>query len=738
MQENNIKDIFQIFFINSFISTNSSHQCRNCEILCFSNNKFYKHLRNCKRSMIMHESIDDTFQIIISNVKFNVANVSDDVNLRKWHYLMIKTSIIKDIFDFFCLNTKCDMSMIDRKYLKRTVLDCFNRIIIETVTKVRKIKTTIIISNESIKLEMKISDFILDKTAWARITEIFHLIDNLTTKILLKMNIIESERMKLNFKKLIIENCQEISVNLIFTISTEQKIKRVVTCSAVNAISSHFNKFIAAIVRDKFKHFSNRDFMFHSNHDKRLDMKDDVLFHVVNVNFLCVHIRNTFNDTVIISRRWRLNTLQEYENDECYLISSENTYFAFEQWIIHIQKLTIRALLITFNEKTLFNEIIIYDTFDTASILTKVANHYLRLWLNDEKIINISSEKWMSITLKSDAKIAAAKMYSLNSKEKQIVNQKFDKLHSQNRMQYSSKSTVHSYSVFVIWRTILRSDQKSVKKERVMIDIRTLNKITEIDTYSMSLQFDIIVSMIECKFIFIVDATTFFHQWKIKLFDRYKLTVVTHREQKQFNVDVMKFKNFFFYVQREIDLILRNFKKFCRIYIDDIVIFSKTFEEHVEHLHQIFELFTNLNISLSLTNFFFDYFTVQLLKLGVDVFELFTSKEKLKAISNLKFSKTFQDLKTYLEFTEWLRNYIFFFAQKSKSLQLRKNALIRLSFNNKKQSDKKFSRSQIINDVIQAKQNAYDQIQKVFARNSFFFHFDHARSLYLNIDVFKR
>ena len=310
------------------------------------------------------------------------------------------------------------MSMIDRKYLKKTVFDCFNKIIIETVTKVRKIKIAIIISNEIIKLEMKISNFVLDKTARAKITEIFHIIDNLTTKILIKMNIIESERMKLNCKKLIIENCQKISVNLISTIFTEQKIKRVVTCSAISAISFHFSKFIAAIVRDKFKHFSNRDFMFHSSHDNRFDMKNDVLFHVVNANFSCVHIRNTFNDTMIISRRWRLSTLQEYENDECYLISSKNAHFAFEQWIIHIKKLTVRTLLITFNEKTLFNEIIIYDTLDTASILTKVANQYSRLWSNDEKIINISSKRWMSIILKTDAKIAAAKMYSLSLKKR--------------------------------------------------------------------------------------------------------------------------------------------------------------------------------------------------------------------------------------------------------------------------------------------------------------------------------
>ena len=115
---------------------------------------------------------------------------------------------------------------------------------------------------------------------------------------------------------------------------------------------------------------------------------------------------------------------------------------------------------------------------------------------------------------------------------------------------------------------------------------------------------------------------------------------------------MMNFKNTSSYVQRKTDNILRIYKNFCRAYIDDIVIFSKTLKKHVKHLHLIFKLFTNLNINLSSTKFFFDYFTIQFLKLKVDVFDLSTSKKKLKTIFDFKFSKTLQDLKTYLEFTE--------------------------------------------------------------------------------------
>ena len=244
---------------------------------------------------------------------------------------MIKASIIKTILDYFCLDTKCEMSMIDREYLKKIILDSTSRIITEAETKVRNIKINVIISNECIKLEVKISEFLLDRSALTKITEIFHIVDNLTTKILIEMNIIDLERMKLDAKQLIIESCKNISVNLISTSVSRFKIKKVMMCLNITTISSHINQFIAAIIRDKFKNLSDRDFMFHSAHDSRFNQENDILSHIVNVNFSCVHIRNTSDDTIVISRRCRLKMLQKYENEKCYLIFSNDAHFVAEQ-----------------------------------------------------------------------------------------------------------------------------------------------------------------------------------------------------------------------------------------------------------------------------------------------------------------------------------------------------------------------------------------------------------------------
>lgn len=100
-------------------------------------------------------------------------------------------------------------------------------------------------------------------------------------------------------------------------------------------------------------------------------------------------------------------------------------------------------------------------------------------------------------------------------------------------------------------------------------------------------------------FVTIVDATSFFYQFLVAERDRDKFTVVSHRGQEHFKVAVMGFKNSPAYVQRRIEIIFRPFREFARPYIDDIVIFSASFEEHMAQLHRIFSFFQSIGMRLS-------------------------------------------------------------------------------------------------------------------------------------------
>lgn len=65
-----------------------------------------------------------------------------------------------------------------------------------------------------------------------------------------------------------------------------------------------------------------------------------------------------------------------------------------------------------------------------------------------------------------------------------------------------------------------------------MIDIKDLNKITETDNYLMFLQLNVISVVINFFYIFTMNEIDYFHQFFVKIINRHKLTIVSHKEQE--------------------------------------------------------------------------------------------------------------------------------------------------------------------------------------------------------------
>ena len=183
-----------------------------------------------------------------------------------------------------------------------------------------------------------------------------------------------------------------------------------------------------------------------------------------------------------------------------------------------------------------------------------------------------------------------ARVFKLSSEDRAFINKEFDALHTQRKLKWTINSTSYAFSVFVVWHTIHLSGKVPQKKSRVIVDIRRLNKIIEFDAYSMPLQSDIISCVQGCKFISIMNCATFFHQWRVVMKDRHKLTVVSHRGSEQWNVAIMRWKNSPAYVQKKMNGLLREYP-FAKIYIDDVVVFNSSLEKHLRHFEKIFALF---------------------------------------------------------------------------------------------------------------------------------------------------
>ena len=67
---------------------------------------------------------------------------------------------------------------------------------------------------------------------------------------------------------------------------------------------------------------------------------------------------------------------------------------------------------------------------------------------------------------------------------------------------------------------------------------------------------------------------------------------------------------------------LRLFKEFIKTFINDIIVFSYILLEYLRYLRQIFKLFYNKRVSLSLIKFFINYSSIILLDQRVNNLEI--------------------------------------------------------------------------------------------------------------------
>ena len=91
----------------------------------------------------------------------------------------------------------------------------------------------------------------------------------------------------------------------------------------------------------------------------------------------------------------------------------------------------------------------------------------------------------MTIPLVPDwqLKLPKATVYKLGNRDKALVDETFDKLHAEGKMDWAKSFTPTGYSVFVVYRTTIAKDGSISRKGRVFVDLRSHNKIAVKDTY---------------------------------------------------------------------------------------------------------------------------------------------------------------------------------------------------------------------------------------------------------------
>ena len=90
-------------------------------------------------------------------------------------------------------------------------------------------------------------------------------------------------------------------------------------------------------------------------------------------------------------------------------------------------------------------------------------------------------------------------------------------------------------------------------------------------------------------------------------------------------------------------------------------------------------------------------------------FSMIISEKQIAVIQELKFLKTLKNLEIYLNLTDWLHQYIFYYVQLTESLQNKKMTLLHKNLTAGK-SQKKYSKKTWIDESSVLEHEAFEDI----------------------------
>ena len=137
---------------------------------------------------------------------------------------------------------------------------------------------------------------------------------------------------------------------------------------------------------------------------------------------------------------------------------------------------------------------------------------------------------------------------------------------------------------------------------RFCFDYRRLNAVTVKDSYPLPRIDDCIDTLGEAVIFSTLDAYSGYHQLSIAKRDRYKTAFVTHHGQFQWRRMPFGLSTAPASFQRALDMVLTQFKwKTCLVYLDDVIIFSNSVEEHIRHVDEILTALEEAGVTLKIS-----------------------------------------------------------------------------------------------------------------------------------------
>ena len=295
--------------------------------------------------------------------------------------------------------------------------------------------------------------------------------------------------------------------------------------------------------------------------------------------------------------------------------------------------------------------------------LINLLNEYADIFASDLKNVGRTDIIEYDIEIPHDAKPIRIQQYKYPYQQRDIINEEVQKLLDADQAEIA-KDNKWQFPCLLVSKP--RSDQK-----RLYIDFRRLNDITPLHPQS---PFDMDHFLCDLgkqnsKFFSVLDLKSAFNQIPLSKRSQEICTFSCPLGSIRLKTCPFGLKNLPAIFSKLMDVIFLDIKnKFMVFYLDDIIIFSNNFVDHMKHLREVFRRLrtASLTIEPSKTHLFKS--SVTFLGINISAEGITTEATNIEKVKNYPIPKTQKQVRGFVSLCSFYRKHIKNFAQLASPL----------------------------------------------------------------------
>ncbi len=191
------------------------------------------------------------------------------------------------------------------------------------------------------------------------------------------------------------------------------------------------------------------------------------------------------------------------------------------------------------------------------------------------------------------------------------------------------------------------------------IDYWKLNAIIKRNRYSLSLIDEMIGKIVDCKHLIWLNIILTFNKLQMHSdSENYTIFIIALEAYKSKMLSFELINDFASFQQYMNDVLWDFLNDFCQVYLDNILIYSKTQREHWQHVKMILNRLREADLQVDIRKCEFDVKETVFLKVIVSEQDLRINSVKMKVIVNWTTSINLKEVQNFVKFVNFYRHFI--------------------------------------------------------------------------------